>query len=119
MVEVREELRSGKGTGQIIFADYIGSANDNDDMQIKCNSGSFTSSNRRQQTGTGPQGTFSRSTYDLSFRVNAKESTGGNSTQTQKYESIFNTADYVNKADRKLWRTNVIWNIWSNWSWIP
>ena len=29
------------------------------------------------------------------------------SNQSQKYESIFNTADYVNKADRKLWRTNV------------
>ena len=33
--------------------------------------------------------------------------TTSTSTQTQKYESIFNTADYVNKADRKLWRTNV------------
>ena len=33
--------------------------------------------------------------------------TTSTSTQTQRYESIFNTADYVNKADRKLWRTNV------------
>ena len=38
--------------------------------------------------------------------INAPK-TGSTSTQTQKYESIFNTADYVNKADRKLWRTNV------------
>jgi len=98
----------GEGTGQIVFADYIGSANDNDDMQIKCNSGSFTSSNKRRGVeGTSGQGTQKRNTYDLSFRVNAKASTGGDSTQTQKYESIFNTADYVNKADRKLWRTNV------------
>ena len=38
--------------------------------------------------------------------INAPK-TASTSTQTQKYESIFNTADYVNKADRKLWRTNV------------
>ena len=30
---------------------------------------------------------------------------GGN--QSQKSETIFNTVDYINKADRKLWRTNV------------
>ena len=29
------------------------------------------------------------------------------SNNSQNYESIFNTADYVNKADRQLWRTNV------------
>ncbi len=29
------------------------------------------------------------------------------SNETQSYGSIFNTADYINKADRKLWRTNV------------
>ena len=29
------------------------------------------------------------------------------SNQSQKSETIFNTADYINKADRKLWRTNV------------
>ena len=38
--------------------------------------------------------------------INAPK-TVSTSTQTQTYESIFNTADYVNKADRKLWRTNV------------
>ena len=98
----------GEGEGKIIFGDYIGSANDNDDMQIQCGSGSFTSSNKKFQTGTGGQGTKKRNTYDLSFRINAKapELQGG-STQTQSYESIFNTADYINKADRKLWRTNV------------
>ena len=29
------------------------------------------------------------------------------SNQSQRSETIFNTADYINKADRKLWRTNV------------
>ena len=43
--------RGQKGTesnkpGQIIFADIIGSLNDNDDMQIRCNRGVFTPSNR-------------------------------------------------------------------------
>ena len=33
--------------------------------------------------------------------------TTSSSNQSQSYESIFNTADYINKADRKLWRTNV------------
>ena len=33
--------------------------------------------------------------------------TVSSSNQSQSYESIFNTADYINKADRKLWRTNV------------
>ena len=33
--------------------------------------------------------------------------TVSSSNQSQNYESIFNTADYINKADRKLWRTNV------------
>ena len=99
----------GEGEGKIIFGDYIGSANDNDDMQIQCGSGSFTSSNKRIQTGTGGQGTKKRNTYDLSFKINAKPGAKdvGGSTTTQSYESIFNTADYINKADRKLWRTNV------------
>ena len=99
----------GEGEGKIIFGDYVGSANDNDDMQIQCGSGLFTSSNKRSQTGTGGQGTKKRNTYDLSFRINAKPvaKDAGSSTTSQSYESIFNTADYINKADRKLWRTNV------------
>ena len=54
--------RGQKGTesnkpGQIIFADIIGSLNDNDDMQIRCNRGVFTPSNRTIKEGTGRQGT--------------------------------------------------------------
>ena len=45
--------RGKKGTesqepGQIIFADIIGSLNDNDDMQIRCDKGIFTPSNKRK-----------------------------------------------------------------------
>ena len=97
----------GEGSGNIIFADYVGSANDNDDMQIRCGNGSFTSSNKSFVKGTGPQGTKRRNTFDLTFRVNAKPVPGNSSDGSQKYESVFNTVDFIGKADRKLWRTNV------------
>ena len=73
--------RGKKGTesqipGQIIFADIIGSANDNDDMQIRCNKGIFTPSNKRKGVkGTSGQGTQKRNTWDLTFRVDAAEET--------------------------------------------
>ena len=72
--------RGKKGTeskepGQIIFADVVGSANDNDDMQIRCNKGIFTPSNKRKVTGTSGQGTQTRGTWDLTFRVDAAEET--------------------------------------------
>ena len=54
----------------VIFADIIGSANDNDDMQIRCANGIFTPSNKRKGVkGTSGQGTQKRNTWDLTFRV--------------------------------------------------
>jgi len=99
----------GVGSGKIVFADYAGSANDNDDMQVRAKEGTFVSSNPRSVIGTSGQGTKKRGTYDLIFRVsgNIPKGDGGKSTSNQKSETIFNTADYINKADRKLWRTNV------------
>ena len=38
-------------------------------MQIRCNNGTFTPSNKRQVRGTSGQGTQTRGTYDLTFRV--------------------------------------------------
>ena len=35
------------------------------------------------------------------------EITGLKSTETQEVASVFNTVDYIEKANRKLWRTNV------------
>ena len=67
--------RGKKGTesqvaGNVIFADIIGSANDNDDMQIRCSAGTFTPSNKRKGVkGTSGQGTQRRNTWDLSFRL--------------------------------------------------
>jgi hypothetical protein len=58
----------------VIFADVIGSANDNDDMQVRCSRGIFTPSNKRKGIkGTSGQGTQRRNTYDLTFRVDAAE----------------------------------------------
>ena len=102
--------RSGKESSSksnVIFADITSSTNDNDDMQIRCGTGEFTPSNKRKIDG--------HSTYDLKFRVDVDVPTGtiggsksvSNSNQSTIYGSIFNTADYINKADRKLWRTNV------------
>ena len=99
--------KGGKGiessrNSDVIFADIVGSSNDNDDMQIRCGSGEFTPSNRRKT----PKG---RSTYDLTFRINSEVVPKGEekSTETQDVGTIFNTVDFIGKANRKLWRTNV------------
>ena len=47
-----------------------------------------------------------KGTDTKTLTINAPK-TVSTSNQSQSYDSIFNTADYVNKADRKLWRTNV------------
>ena len=93
---------AGEGTSNKIFADYLSTDNDNDDMQITVGKGIFTSSNKRKIGG--------RNTYDLTFRVDAQVGqTNNNQSQssTPQIKSIFNTIDYINKADRPLWRTNV------------
>jgi hypothetical protein len=54
----------GEGESNRIFADHIQSDNDNDDIQITTNVGSFKATNKR----TTPDG---RSTFELSFEVSA------------------------------------------------
>ena len=90
----------------VIFADIVGSVNDNDDMQVRCSEGIFVPTNRRKITGTGPKGEQTRNTWDLTFTVNAKPSLKPKDSGTNVTE-IFNTTDYIGKADRKLWRTNL------------
>ena len=90
----------------VIFADIVGSLNDNDDMQVKCDEGIFVPTNRRKISGTGPKGEQTRSTWDLTFTVNAKPTLKSKDSGTNINE-IFNTTDYIGKADRKLWRTNL------------
>ena len=92
----------------VIFADIIGSQNDNDDMQIRCSEGVFVPTNKRKGVqGTSGQGTQKRNTWDLTFRVNAKPALKPGGDSGANVTEIFNTTDYIDKADRKLWRTNL------------
>lgn len=58
----------GTGESNKIFADYLTSANDNDDIQIKARKGKFTASDRK---GIG------RSTYDLVYVLEGSSSPSG------------------------------------------
>ena len=104
---VRDKERGNK-PGKVIFADYVGSANDNDDMQVRVNRGTFTASNKKVVKGVGPKGTQKRNTFDLDFRVDVRSESGGSSSSNSGYEmeEVFNTKKSINDADRKLWRIN-------------
>jgi hypothetical protein len=104
---VRDKERGNKPS-KVIFADYVGSANDNDDMQVRVNRGTFTASNKKIIRGVGPQGSQKRGTFDLTFRVNARTESGGSSSSSSGFEmeEVFNTKKSINDADRKLWRIN-------------
>ena len=97
--------------GQIIFADVIGSLNDNDDIQVKATEGIFTPSNKRKRSGTGGKGRQTRNTWDLTYRVEKNNVNNdrpkGTSNETDaKTRLVFNTLNFISKADRKLWRIN-------------
>tara|TARA_Y100000004_G_scaffold175651_1_gene215443 strand:- start:1362 stop:6470 length:5109 start_codon:yes stop_codon:yes gene_type:complete len=104
---VREKEKGNKPS-KIIFADYIGSANDNDDMQVRVNRGTFTATNKRRITAVGPQGKQTRGTFDLDFKINIKPELRGSASSNAGFEmeEIFNTKKSINNADRKLWRIN-------------
>ena len=63
-----------------IFADYVTTANDNDDMQIRCSLGKFTSSNKRKVTADGR----TRSTYDLTYVLDPGPFSGGSDYTTKE-----------------------------------
>ena len=92
----------GEGEGNIIFADYTESSSGNDDMLIRVssNNGSFAASNSRVVRNA--------TTRDLTYRFETStppEITA--SVNSQNFGSVFNTLDFINQADRQLWRTNV------------
>lgn len=60
------------GVGQVIFADVVDSANDNDDLQLYCDRGRFKASNKKKvkEYSKKKQKIRKRSTYDLTFRIN-------------------------------------------------
>ena len=70
----------GQGTGNKIFADFLGSDNDNDDIQIIVDDGEFRAFNRKK-TKDG-----SRTTFDLEFTLKTKSaSKGSGSSGKGKY----------------------------------
>ena len=70
--------------------------------------GNFTPSNKRHKSGVSGQGKQRRNTWDLTYILNkdVPPRTGGESSGGITDKEIFNTLDYINKADRKLWRIN-------------
>ena len=64
MSEELKRKEGGRGSSnKIFFADYIGSSNDNDDMQITVRKGGVLARRRRVRKGSSKR----RSTYDLEF----------------------------------------------------
>ena len=90
------------GTSNKIFADHIGSANDNNDIQITVNRGTFTSSNKRK-------GSSGRSTYDLTFRYNSSSTVSANQTSTSQitYQgpTLFHHIQTTGGSNGKGWGT--------------
>ena len=66
----KDPRNESSGPSNLIFADAIGSVNDNDDMQIRTTKGVFTPGKKTKGVkGTSGQGTQRRNTYELTFRV--------------------------------------------------
>ena len=68
----------GPGKGSVIFADYVGSANDNDDIQVTAQRGRFKASNQRKVKATEKdkrrgKGSNKRNTYDLTYRLGFRD----------------------------------------------
>ena len=108
----RRDKEKGNKPSNVIFADFVGSENDNDDMQVRVNNPrqdtAFISSNPRVIKGIGPQGRDRRGTFDITFRLNVKPELRGSNSSDRGFdmEEIFNSKEFIDKADRKLWRIN-------------
>lgn len=79
---VKEEggksVERGPGKGKVIFADYVGSANDNDDIQLTAEKGRFKAENKQRIKATEKdkkrgRGSNKRSTYDLTYRLSFRD----------------------------------------------
>ena len=123
-VENGTKNKESRGSSNRIFADYIGSANDNDDMQIfMVKGGIFTSSNAKRTPGL-KEGGNGRNTFDIEFvfdvasyglkgklwqelkDVDIVDDKTGESLERSDIQKslVFNTKDYIDKANRSLFR---------------
>ena len=114
----KDPRNESSGPSDLIFADAIGSVNDNDDMQIRTTKGIFTPGKKKKGVvGTSGQGTQRRNTYELSFRVDPdRESTternidgvsyagpplfNFNHKAWSKFMNKFNASPYIPPLDR-------------------
>ncbi len=116
----------GRTVSNKIFGDYVGSANDNDDMQIfVTKGGEFVATKKSKVTGESTasskrRGTQTRGTYELEFIFKTQTTTRGlqqNLKELVRNETgqsiersdielaeVFNTKKYIDKADRTLYR---------------
>ena len=69
----------GLGTANQIFADFVKSNNDNDDLQILAQKGKFKSTNKKKVSG--------HSTYDLVYRLNVPFGPGSTVTSAQDLDT--------------------------------
>ena len=102
------DKEKGNKPSKIIFSDFVGSANDNDDMQVRVDQGIFTATNQRKISGVGPQGKQTRGTFDITYRLDVRSEPKNTNSSNKGFElkEIFNTKEFIDKADRKLWRIN-------------
>lgn len=118
-----KDKEGGRGGSNRIFADYIGSANDNDDMQIfVVKGGDFIASKKRKASGESnpKRGRQTRSTFDLDFTFQDEtltrglkknllelvENKTGQSIEKSDIEltEVFDTKSFISKANRSLYR---------------
>ena len=123
---IKNGTKDKEGGGSVstrIFGDYVGSANDNDDMQIYViKGGDFTASKKREVSGESnpKRGKETRHTRDLEFIFQEQTTTKGlkknllelveNKTGQSIERSdieltkVFDTKSFIDKADRTLYR---------------
>ena len=118
-----KDKEGGGGSSTKIFGDYVGSANDNDDMQIYVTKGGdFTASKKREVTGESnpKREKETRHTRDLEFifqdetldrglkknLLELVENKTGQSLERSDIEltDVFDTKSFISKANRSLYR---------------
>ena len=79
----------GSSPGKVIFADYVSSSNDDNDMQIRAEKGRFTPSNRRGSIQTSSGDFKGRGTWDLTYRLEvSKTEEVEMKTELEGYEGV-------------------------------
>ena len=80
-----ESVEGGPGKGKVIFADYVGSKNDNDDIQVTAERGRFKAGDKNKAkatekdvaSGKAKEG-GGRSSYELTYRLSFRDPTKRN-----------------------------------------